>query len=316
MNETTFCQELTRASGEPIGGSAPFADQFIFITWPKKFWNREALESGGGFPQGLKAWSKSNSSPGNKITIRLLSKPGLETTSVSLFLYPQAKMISSLNPEQIQVVLERWLDSPENPGPGWNPLETEQLFVCTHGKHDLCCAKFGQTVYQRLREEASERKLDLDVWEASHLGGHRFAANLMRFPGGHSHGHLQEDMVPAFLDDWEAGKIHAPTYRGCSFLEGKEQIVSAQLLQYCSDSGWDVEMDFEKIEEGTESEFHCEVSLQPRRSESNGDSGRMMPRQLRACFKAKEFQSPGACDALDEIKKRNIWVLHQVQTLE
>ena len=316
MNETHFCRELTRASGEPIGGSAPFADQFIFITWPKKFWNREALESGGGFPQGLKAWSKSNSSPGNKITIRLLSKPGLETTSVSLFLYPQAKMISGLNPEQVPEVLERWLDSPENPGLGWETLETEQLFVCTHGKHDLCCAKFGQTVYQRLREEASDRKLELDVWEASHLGGHRFAANLMRFPGGHSHGHLQEDMVPAFLDDWEAGKIHASTYRGCSYLEGKEQIVSAQLLQYCSDSGWDVEMDFEKIEEGTESEFHCEVSLQPRRSESNGDSERMMPRQLRACFKAKEFQSPGACDALDEIKKRNSWVLHQVQTLE
>ena len=119
MNETNFCRELTRASGEPIGGSAPFADQFIFITWPKKFWNREALESGGGFPQGLKAWSKSNSSPGNKITIRLLSKPGLETTSVSLFLYPQAKKISGLNPEQIPEVLERWLDSPENLGPGW-----------------------------------------------------------------------------------------------------------------------------------------------------------------------------------------------------
>ncbi len=71
-----------------------------------------------------------------------------------------------------------------------------------------------------------------------------------------------------------------------------------------------------RIEEGTESEFQCEVSLKPRRSKNNGDSGTTMPRQLRACFKAKEFQSPGACDALDEIKKRNIWVLHQVQTLE
>ena len=174
-----------------------------------KRWN-----PGGDSPQGLKAWSKSNSSPVNKITIRLLSKPGLETTSVSLFLYPQAKKISGLNPEQIPEVLERWLGSPENPGPGWEPLETEQIFVCTHGKHDLCCAKFGQTVYQRLREEASDKKLELDVWEASHLGGHRFAPNLMLFPGGHSHGHLQEDMVPAFLDDWEAGKIHTPSYRG------------------------------------------------------------------------------------------------------
>ncbi len=316
MNERSYCSELTRSSGEPIGGTAPFADQFIFITWPKKLWNHEALESRGGFPEGLKQYSKSNSQPGNKISIRLLSRSGIGTDGLSLFFYPQAKKLSHVKPDQITGILRRWLRFPEDPNLEWEPVDKEQLFVCTHGRHDLCCAKYGQVVYQRLRDEIDSRGLELEVWEASHLGGHRFAANLMHFPGGHSHGHLEEDMVPAFLDTWQAGRIHAPTYRGCSFLEGKEQTASAQLIQYCADSGWDAELDFNEIGEGTESEFHIEARLQPRKLLKESVTGNTMPQRVRACFHSKEFQNPGACDALNEIKIRKSWVIHQVQILE
>lgn len=256
MNTRTYCSDLTRLTGEPIGGTAPFADQFIFISWPKKLWNHDALESWGGFLAGLKSWSKAKSQPGRKITIRLLSKPEIETNRIHLFFYPQAKKVSEIEPYQIPEVLECFLEFQVNPNLEWEPFDKEQFFVCTHGRHDLCCAKYGQIIYQKLRDEILQRELSLDVWEASHLGGHRFAANVMHFPGVHSHGHLTEDMVPAFLDAWEVRTIHAPTYRGCSYLEGKEQIASAELIQYCAYSGWNVELTLNEIGEGTETEFH------------------------------------------------------------
>ena len=316
MNARSYCSDLTRLSGEPIGGTAPFADQFIFISWPKKLWNHDALESRGGFPVGLKSWSKSNSQTGRKITIRLLSNPDIETNQVHLFFYPQAKKISGIEPDQIPETLECWLESPVNPNLEWEPVIKEQFFVCTHGRHDLCCAKYGQIVYQKFRDEILQRELSLDVWEASHLGGHRFAANVMHFPGGHSHGHLTEDMVPAFLDAWETGTIYAPTYRGCSYLEGKEQIASAQLIQYCADLGWNAELNLNEIGEGTETEFHYEASLHPRNSKKSGDTEKSMPNKIKAWFRTKEFQNPGACDALDEIKTRKSWFIQQVQILE
>ena len=45
---------MTRQTGEPLAGTAPFAKHFVFITWPKKYWQYEALDSKGGFPEGLK----------------------------------------------------------------------------------------------------------------------------------------------------------------------------------------------------------------------------------------------------------------------
>jgi Sucrase/ferredoxin-like len=51
--------------------------------------------------------------------------------------------------------------------------------VCTHGRHDVCCALEGRPVADAL---ASDPRLD--VWECSHLGGDRFAANVLWLPSG------------------------------------------------------------------------------------------------------------------------------------
>ena len=58
MNDSKFCSKLSEASGEPLAGTAPFAENFIFISWPKKYWQYEALEAKGGFPKDLKIWIK------------------------------------------------------------------------------------------------------------------------------------------------------------------------------------------------------------------------------------------------------------------
>ena len=66
------------------------------------------------------------------------------------------------------------------------PRSEDDLFlVCTHGRHDVCCAERGRPVAAALAERFPEQ-----TWEVSHIGGDRFAANLLVLPEGLYYGRL------------------------------------------------------------------------------------------------------------------------------
>ncbi|KQS59708.1 sucrase ferredoxin [Geodermatophilus sp. Leaf369] len=60
--------------------------------------------------------------------------------------------------------------------------------VCTHGGHDACCAVRGRPLARALPAAGPA-----DVWETSHLGGDRFAANVLVLPTGHVYGQVPGD---------------------------------------------------------------------------------------------------------------------------
>ncbi len=80
--------------------------------------------------------------------------------------------------------------------------------VCTNGRHDPCCAQFGRPVARAL---ATERR---SVWECSHVGGDRFAANLVCLPHGLYFGRLGPGEATAAVDAYERGHIAVEFYRG------------------------------------------------------------------------------------------------------
>jgi len=108
MSDLNYCSVLSRNSAEPLAGSAPFARHFVFITWPKKYWQYEALEAKGGFPQGLKKWMKEQSEVNGKISIRLVSRAGLSQDKVEIYIYPEKYCYSNVLPSQIPAVLESY----------------------------------------------------------------------------------------------------------------------------------------------------------------------------------------------------------------
>ena len=83
------------------------------------------------------------------------------------------------------------------------------VLVCTHGRHDLCCALDGRPVAARLAERG-----DADVWETSHLGGERFAANMLVLPTGDLFGGLDPDDAARVLTSFRAGRIDLAHHRG------------------------------------------------------------------------------------------------------
>jgi Sucrase/ferredoxin-like len=91
-------------------------------------------------------------------------------------------------------------------------LDHPLLIVCTHGKHDPCCARYGRPLYEALRDELDERW----VWQSSHLGGDRFAGNLICLPEGLYFGRVERGQAPHVLDEYLSGRIELDHYRGRS----------------------------------------------------------------------------------------------------
>lgn len=89
-------------------------------------------------------------------------------------------------------------------------IMTEPLYlVCTHGKRDKCCAKFGFPLYKSLREGR-----DGLVWQSSHVGGDRFAANLICFPHGLFYAHMTDESAERVVNLYEQQQIVLEKFRG------------------------------------------------------------------------------------------------------
>lgn len=69
------------------------------------------------------------------------------------------------------------------------------ILVCTHGSRDRCCGILGGAIYSYAHKQAPLR-----VWQASHLGGHRFAPTLLVLPQGMMYGRIEESDIPGLLD--------------------------------------------------------------------------------------------------------------------
>ena len=86
----------------------------------------------------------------------------------------------------------------------------EPLFaVCTHGRHDACCAEQGRPVAAALAQELPEH-----TWEVSHLGGDRFAANMLMAPDGLYYGRLTPESAVAIARARLDGQLELDHLRG------------------------------------------------------------------------------------------------------
>ena len=94
---------------------------------------------------------------------------------------------------------------------GGRPEPGPLLLVCTNGRHDPCCAEFGRPVATALDATFGDR-----VWEVSHIGGDRFAGNLVVLPHGLYFGGLDGDRAVAVAMSHAKGRIDLDSYRGCS----------------------------------------------------------------------------------------------------
>lgn len=83
--------------------------------------------------------------------------------------------------------------------------------VCTNGRRDPCCAERGRQVAATLAGALGDR-----VWECTHIGGDRFAANIVCFPDGIYFGRASPESALDIARGYEEGLIDLDHYRGRS----------------------------------------------------------------------------------------------------
>jgi hypothetical protein len=83
------------------------------------------------------------------------------------------------------------------------------FLVCTHGKRSACCARLGAPLAQTLAARHPGQ-----VWETTHVGGHRFAANLVILPHGLYYGPVGVGPAAAAIDAYQRGSVLPDRYRG------------------------------------------------------------------------------------------------------
>lgn len=94
--------------------------------------------------------------------------------------------------------------------PGWAEHDEPLVLVCTNGRHDSCCATFGRPLVRSLRESNHADS----VWECSHIGGDRFAGNLVILPDGLYFGRCGPDEGIDVVDSYQRGRVDLGHFRG------------------------------------------------------------------------------------------------------
>jgi hypothetical protein len=93
----------------------------------------------------------------------------------------------------------------------FEPLEGPIAVVCTHGRRDPCCAERGRPLAQ-----ATAAAFPDATWESTHVGGDRFAGNLVVFPHGLYFGRVEPERGPEVIRAYLEGRIVLDLFRGRS----------------------------------------------------------------------------------------------------
>lgn len=81
--------------------------------------------------------------------------------------------------------------------------------ICSHGKHDQCCAVRGRSACHAIAAEYPEF-----TWECSHLGGDRFAATMLILPEGLCYGRVDSTDAAGLVRRYLDGRLDNRFLRG------------------------------------------------------------------------------------------------------
>ncbi|KAG2057902.1 hypothetical protein BDR06DRAFT_950959 [Suillus hirtellus] len=128
---------------------------------------------------------------------------------LTAFAYPRGKLEATVSMDNIEEVGEKLRVHAEGVS-GATPSNSNDvhLYVCTHGARDCRCGDIGGAVARAIRDELRKR-IDADpsdpstrikLAEVAHVGGHKYAANLLVYPHGEWLGEVEPEDVPGILD--------------------------------------------------------------------------------------------------------------------
>ncbi|GAA2091919.1 sucrase ferredoxin [Streptomyces albiaxialis] len=126
-------------------------------------------------------------------------------------------------------------DGPDALPEPWRPYEGEPLaLVCTNGKRDRCCALLGRPLAAELTASGIG-----NVWEITHIGGHRFSPTLLVLPYGYAYGRTGAAAVKDVLEAVRQGRVRTEGCRGRSAWDRPGQAADLAVREHTGEDGAD-----------------------------------------------------------------------------
>ena len=210
------CATAAELAGEPLAATAPPADRWLLVEHAGP-WGRKAITESRLEPAtaaALSRWAGANrarvvlirrpraahrSSPAGR-WFRVDARPGRERIRCGTYA-GEGELVELLS-------------DPAAGAPSTDPI----YLVCTHGRHDPCCALRGRPVADALSTAFPER-----TWECTHVGGDRYAANVVMLPHGVYYGGVTPRDAVGLAKLHEEGTLDLERLRGRSSLAAPVQ---------------------------------------------------------------------------------------------
>ena len=172
------CSELSAAALEELAGTATRARRFLLVE-VRESWGRDVVADTAlpdTVTERLTRWAGETGGDGRVLFVRKPERRDAAKTAVFVAQVGEhGGKLARMELDRIEDLAHADLD----PG-GPEPVTLPMLLVCTHGRRDACCARLGVPLYDALRRHVEPEA----VWQCSHLGGHRFAGNVLVLPQG------------------------------------------------------------------------------------------------------------------------------------
>jgi hypothetical protein len=217
VSEPDRCAERSLARDEPMSGTASTVRSWLLLEDPGP-WGVDALRD-ARLPDGLGESLRRRSSAAG-VRVLLIRRPGARALTGSPAGAPPGAYAIRSGPG------EPWIESlplgrREDAGRidlerlgrgervGGEPVAGPIFLVCTHGRRDPCCAERGRPLAAALAAAFPEA-----TWESSHLGGDRFAGNVLVFPHGFVFGRVEPEAGPGVARAYLDGRLDLGRLRG------------------------------------------------------------------------------------------------------
>jgi Sucrase/ferredoxin-like len=202
------CSASSLAAGESLAGTATRATRWLLIETPG-VWGRdvEQTELSGVVRRAVERFD------GRALMIR---RPDRRDGDPVAFVADVAETGGVL----------RRLDALDDLESG-QPVDGPLVLVCCHGRRDACCARTGTAVFAALAEHVPADRL----WQSSHLGGHRFAANVLALPDGILLGRVTPEDAARVAHALAGGTIPLDRFRGRTFHAPEAQAADAAVRE-------------------------------------------------------------------------------------
>ena len=223
------CSTSARHRGDPMLGTAAPATRWLLVEHPGG-WAPAALDSAGIDTAVAERLHRTALDVGGRVV--LIRRPGRAAVPGApgqrrwtvLDLDGRQQWGTWRRSEDLLPAGNALLHGPADSTGGHLPESL--LLVCTHGRHDVCCAVRGRPVAQALAARWPQQ-----TWECTHIGGDRFAANLLVVPDGTVYGGLDAATAVDVVQGHLSGAVDLEHLRGFSAHRPPVQAALAAVLR-------------------------------------------------------------------------------------